>query len=268
MLKRNLELEAKLEQILSSPGTASVSPAAEARTIANSGLEEARALEIARLRTQGQPLQHLLGFQFFYSHEYRVNASTLIPRPETEILVDAVLKNSALVATSRMAELGTGTGAIAGEILSHRPQFTAVVSDAVKDALTLAQENFERLRVLDRVQILPKVDLQSGFEVFEPCGPFDLVISNPPYVSRQDEIAPDVLFHEPATALFPPQDPNFFYLNFIEHAAQILKHGGFFYFEVPHERADFLEKKFQAHFEGVELLMDLTGRPRVLKGRR
>jgi release factor glutamine methyltransferase len=106
-----------------------------------------------------------------------------------------------------------------------------------------------------------------GFNPFEPLGPFELLVSNPPYVSRDDEIDAGVLLHEPGSALFPwNNDPGFFYTDFILRAKKLMAPGGAAFFEIPHERADLLEAEFQkSGAKRVSLIPDLTGRPRVLR---
>ena len=107
--------------------------------------------------------------------------------------------------------------------------------------------------------------------MFKSTAPFDLILSNPPYVSKKDEISEEVLTHEPGSALFPSplgsiEEPDYFYDNFLTQVASILRPGGASFFEVPHERADEILIKFKAGgAKQAELISDLTGRPRVLR---
>ena len=234
--------------------------------------ERELAISIARTRAQGIPLQHLFGYQTFMDRDYRVNGSTLIPRPETEILVAACeewltqrMSDTAL----RFAELGLGTGVISCELLVRFPASIGVASETSSAAIRLAESNLshwcgsgwsERLRVLAVTQ-------DQGFAPFEPFAPFELLVSNPPYVSREDEIEAGVLLHEPGSALFPwNNDPGFFYADFILRAKKLMAPGGAAFFEIPHERALRLEAEFQkSGARRVSLIPDLTGRPRVLR---
>ncbi|MBU6153977.1 MAG: peptide chain release factor N(5)-glutamine methyltransferase [Bdellovibrionales bacterium] len=234
------------------------------------------ALHVAEDRSKGVPLQHLLGYQFFYSHEYRVDASTLIPRPETEILVDEALrylKKREIPGGFRFAELGLGSGIISCEILSHFPSCSGVASELNVDAISLAKMNLEQHLGPDfesRFQILHSPSPATGFELLSPHGPFDLVLSNPPYLSFQDEIEKEVRLHEPKNALFPidesgPLDPMFFYLNLRENCQILLKPSGAVFLEVPHERAGSIEHFFSSNgIYETRLIPDLTGRSRVL----
>jgi release factor glutamine methyltransferase len=229
------------------------------------------AQEIAMKRGTGIPLQHLLGFQYFLNHEYAVSPDVLIPRPETEILVTAAMEHaSSQMNADKLApefmffELGLGSGILSGELLSEFPKAHAAASDVSPAAISIAKKNLAALGVLNRIQILTTTNPDSGFEIFQSQGQSDLVISNPPYVAVTDEIEDQVKNHEPHAALFPPQHPNYFYVNFIEHAKNILKPDGAAFFEIPHERADSLRVLFQAKGFKCKLHDDLTGRPRVL----
>jgi release factor glutamine methyltransferase len=234
--------------------------------------DEARAcLTVAEARRAGQPLQHLLGSQFFHAHEYEVDSSTLIPRPETEILIDAALRWASAQGNRplRFAELGLGSGVLSCELLAHLSCASGVASETNRHAIELSRRNLSRILGHDRsarLQVL-QVEASAGFSVFLPQGPFDLILSNPPYLSPEDEIDPEVLKHEPRLALFPESgNPDEFYLDFLKHRQALLAPGGAVFFEIPHERASRLEAEF--HAEGarhVSVLLDLTGRPRVLQ---
>lgn len=238
---------------------------------------EITALSIANQRATGIPLQHLLGVQFFYEHEYAVDDSTLIPRPETEILVQAAiqwLEKERGSQSFNFAELGLGSGVIATEILSHFKNASAVASELSSRAITLAKKNLFSIlgdAAHSSVRILEPTHSDSGFEIFLDHAPFDLVISNPPYVSRADPIEEEVAKYEPRSCLYPETDgpieqPNYFYENFILHSKTLLKPNGIAFFEVPHERAQALAQIFKnAGFLSVQLIPDLTGRNRVLR---
>lgn len=230
------------------------------------------AIHLARDRAQGIPLQHLLGYQTFMDRDYSVNGATLVPRPETEILVAAcqewVLQSQG-PASFRFAELGLGTGVISCELLVRFPGASGIATETSAAAIELAESNLSRWcgsGWAERLRILP-VSQDQGFGPFESHAPFTLLVSNPPYVSRNDEIESGVLLHEPASALFPwNNDPGFFYADFISRAKRLMAPGGAAFFEIPHERALPLEAGFQkSGAKRVSLIPDLTGRPRVLR---
>jgi release factor glutamine methyltransferase len=234
--------------------------------------ERNRCLELARSRAEGIPLQHLLGQQTFLEHDYAVNGSTLIPRPETEILVASCEEWVLARGTERplrFAELGLGSGVISCELLFRFAKATGVASETSPAAIRLAESNLTRWcgpAWSGRLKVL-EVSIEVAFAPFVAEAPFDLVISNPPYVSHEDEIEDEVLIHEPAGALFPFNgDPDYFYKDFISRAGTLLAPGGAAFFEIPHERADRLEAEFQkCGTKRISLIPDLTGRPRVLR---
>ena len=233
-------------------------------------------LQIAENRAKGVPLQHLLGYQFFYSREYSVNSSTLVPRPETEVLVDEAirfLRTRHTRADFRFAELGIGTAVISCEILSHFPQSKGIASDVCLDSIELAKKNLkEHLgpEYTSRIDILHSPSSTTGFEIFQPFAPFDLIVSNPPYLSPEDEIDNEVSVFEPASALFPltngkPSNPLHFYESLVDQAPRLLCPGGAIFLEIPHERAEIILKLFpKGEFEEISLIPDLTGRNRLL----
>jgi len=241
--------------------------------------EITEAIHIAENRARGVPLQHLLGYQFFYSHEYSVDSSTLIPRPETEILIDEVIRfinTENLPPDFHFAELGLGSGILSCELLSYFPRATGSASELNAHAIKLAEKNLEAIigpLFRKRLSILEPEGSETGFEIFLNQGPFDLILSNPPYLDPTDELEDEVVQHEPGSALFPAKtklgfDANYFYQNLITHSAALMKENGALFLEVPHERADELRKLFLiSGFDHVKLFDDLTGRPRVLMAR-
>jgi release factor glutamine methyltransferase len=239
------------------------------------------AMKMANERIKGIPLQHITGNQYFYEHDYTVNHHVLIPRPETEILISSAIeyinkkwKNSPF----RFAELGLGSGVLSAEILFHFKAAIGLASEVSPQAIALARENLDRIVGVgnweNRFSILEPGDTHVGFEIFEEYKPMDLIISNPPYVSVHDDIESEVLRHEPHTALFPmigaandgeKENPNYFYESFLHHYQKILKPDGIAFFEIPHERSQSIEHEFiNAGFTRINIVNDLTGRPRVL----
>jgi release factor glutamine methyltransferase len=234
---------------------------------------ENSALELAHARTTGIPLQHLLGEQYFYHHEYQVNKSVLIPRPETEILISEIfskVKDKFKNGKFRFAELGVGSGILSTEILAEFPQAAGIGSELSSQSIEVARKNLRTIvgeNWEERFQLMESLSSEVGFEIFGPKAPFDLILSNPPYVSIEDEIEEEVLHHEPHMALFPEtvnDEPNYFYFNFLAHEKNLLTPEGVAFFEIPHERAEELREMFQQSFSNVKLIKDLTNRYRVL----
>lgn len=242
---------------------------------------ENEALRMAKLRVKGIPLQHITNNQFFFEHDYEVNQHVLIPRPETEILMSQVInyiRGRWKTGAFRFAELGLGSGIISTEILFHFKNAVGLASEISPQAIAVARYNIDRILGVgnweERFSILEPAENSVGFEVFSGYRPVDLIVSNPPYVSVDDEIEDEVLKHEPHLALFPitggvnlteKENPNFFYESFLFHHQKILKPDGIAFFEIPHERAEPIKHQFEnAGFINISIIPDLTGRARLL----
>jgi release factor glutamine methyltransferase len=146
-----------------------------------SALELEPLREKVRRRAEGEPLQHLLGHWDFYGRTFKTDKRALIPRPETELLVDTLLKEVTKGEPStRLVDVGTGSGVLAITLALERPELEVFALDLSEEALTLARENAERLGVLDRVAFR-RSDLLEGIE-----GPFHWVVANLPYLPTSD----------------------------------------------------------------------------------
>jgi release factor glutamine methyltransferase len=230
------------------------------------------AAEFRRLvheRSRRIPLQHLTGTQAFWKQELRVTPDVLIPRPETELLVEAALELLRGAARPVIADVGTGSGCIALALAAERADAELHATDLSEAALAVARDNERRLGLEGRVA------WQLG-DLLEPVaaairGRADLVVSNPPYVDQaeRDSLAPEVRDHEPELALFPPGDALSVYRRLVPAAAVVLKPGGALVVEIApaldRAVAGLLEA---AGFEGIEVRPDLAARPRAALGRR
>jgi release factor glutamine methyltransferase len=231
-----------------------------------------RVVVLAHGRSEDRPLQHLTGFQQFLSNEYKVSSSTLVPRPETEALVAHAVRTLRKGSSNPHfgIEVGLGTGVIAIELLKEFPALEMAGSELVSEARFLASENARSIlgdRFDTRLKILEAGDSLRVLEPFEALPLADFLISNPPYVSLEDEIAPDVLRHEPASALFAPKsDVVYFYRKIAEGAASNIRVGGAIFLEVPAERADVVLELFAAPQWECSLFTDLAGKKRILSG--
>jgi release factor glutamine methyltransferase len=161
--------------------------------------ERATVRELALRRRRREPIAYLTGAREFYGRRFRVTPDVLIPRPDTETLVDAALALLPLDAPARVLDLCTGSGAIAITIAAERPAASVDATDISSGALAVARENAERLGVADRTRWLEG-------DLFAPLArtTYDLVVANPPYVAESERasLAPDVRDFEPALALF------------------------------------------------------------------
>ena len=221
--------------------------------------EQLQAL-VAR-RAALEPLQYLLGEQEFYGLALRVTRDTLIPRPETEHLVEAVLEwCSTQPQPLRMVDVGTGTGAIALALANELPEATIAACDLSPAALAVAQENAARLGLGARVAFRQS-DLLAGFA--DEC--FDAVVSNPPYVPTGDaaEMQPEVRDHEPHLALFAGEDGLAIYRRLVVEARARLRAGGLLAMEIGYGQREALRGLLEG-WQQVRFVEDYAGIPRVV----
>ncbi|MCO4470082.1 methyltransferase [Streptococcus infantarius subsp. infantarius] len=211
---------------------------------------------MAQLEDHRSP-QYITGKAYFRDLELAVDERVLIPRPETEELVDLVLKENSK-ADLRVLDIGTGSGAIAISLKSARPDWQVTASDISQGALQLAEENSKLNQVsLDFVES----------DVFgQITGTFDVIISNPPYIAYgdKDEVGMNVLASEPHLALFADEDGFAIYRQIIEGAGEHLSENGKLYFEIGYKQGDGLRALLSKHFpqKRIRVLEDIFGKDR------
>ncbi|HET9949397.1 MAG TPA: peptide chain release factor N(5)-glutamine methyltransferase [Longimicrobiales bacterium] len=221
---------------------------------------------LLRRRAAREPLQYVLGRQAFRELDLVVRPGVLIPRPETEMLVEAVLEWArASGRTEPVAlDLGTGTGAIALSLLAEGPFARAVATDVSPAALEVARENAAAAGLAERL------DLREG-PFFDPVGSeerFDAVVSNPPYVAEGDRgrLAPEVAEWEPAEALFAGPEGLEAIARIVPGAARVLRPGGLLALEVGEDQAarvrELIER--QGDYEDVRVVKDLARKERIV----
>jgi release factor glutamine methyltransferase len=226
------------------------------RPLTAAELDEARAL-VAR-RSRREPLQYVLGEWGFRRLTLRVDSRALIPRPETETLVERALALIADLESPRVLDVGTGTGAVALAIADEHPGARVTSVDVSQEALALAAENVERTGL--SVQLL-RHDLFEGL----PAGPWDLVVSNPPYVDLADlpSLQPEVRDWEPHIALAAEGAVD----AIVRAAPAVLAAGGWIALEVGDGQADEVAASIaQLGYGRVRITADLAERPRVVEG--
>jgi len=231
-------------------------------------LEAERFRALVRRRASREPLQHILGTQAFWKHEFRVTPDVLIPRPETELLVEASLGLLRGAERPLIVDVGTGSGCIALSLAFERPDAAVHAIDLSAPALAVARENAGRLGLESRV-VFHSGDLLDP--VAHLAGRIDLVVSNPPYVDPADRpgLAPEVRDHEPPEALFPPGGALSIYRRLAAASAVSLREGGGLALEVsPFVAGPVTELLVAAGFAAPSVCPDLAGRPRVVFARR
>lgn len=220
----------------------------------------AEFLALVHRRAKGEPVAHLLGEQEFWSLPLKVNASTLIPRPDTECLVEAALALD-LPEDARVLDLGTGTGAIAIALASERPAWTIDACDSQESAVELAHANAKALG-------FPIAVMRSDWFSGLPRRNYNLIVSNPPYVAERDEhlCQGDVRF-EPASALVAGPDGLDDIRQLVASAPAWLEHGGWLLIEHGYDQGDAVRQLYgAAGFQAVETRQDYGQRDRFTMG--
>ncbi len=209
--------------------------------------------ETLKKRGEGIPIQHLLGNVYFQKYEFKTDARALIPRPETEELVEWILKWE-LPSDLAILDVGCGSGVIGLTLAAERPTWHVTLADISEDALALAQENAAMLEVTN-VEFLHS-DLFSHIG-----GPFDGIVANLPYVPETERatLTREVM-HDPALALFSGTDGLDLIRRFIPEAFTRLKPGGWLVLEIGHDQASQVREILHAHsFTDIEVKTDLSG---------
>lgn len=215
-------------------------------------------------RANGEPVAYLVGSQGFWSLELAVNNHTLIPRPETELLVEKSLELLASKTHAKILDLGTGTGAVALALATERPQWSIIASDCVPQAVLLAEQN-RRAHALNNVSIVESNWFQS---LSDNQQSFDLIVSNPPYIDPADPHLSqgDVRF-EPQTALVADGQGLADIRHIVENARQFLAEGGLLLLEHGFDQANLVQQLLEENgYSAVFTEQDLNGNDRVSGG--
>ena len=218
---------------------------------------------VLQKRLNGEPIAYILGYRELYGLKLKATSDTLIPRPDTETLVEAALAKILRNDNLKILDLGTGTGAIALAIAKHRPFAQVTAIDASKNALKIAQENAQNLQIAN-VQFI----LSNWFDALKNQR-FDVIVSNPPYIEEHDvHLALGDLRFEPLTALASGQDGLDDIRKIISQAPQHLNPRGWLLLEHGYNQASLVAALLgQAGFSEIETIKDLGGNDRVTLGR-
>ncbi len=225
--------------------------------------EESQAVEDCLYdRISGVPLQYIVGRQEFYGRYFRVTPDVLIPRPETEYIVESVMENVQHAPGRRVLDVGTGSGCIAVTLSLEIPEAEVFASDISEPALRVASENAAALGARVGFVCMDVLDAASGT--------FDFIVSNPPYV-RPDEVnwlQREVRDHEPRVALFSPRDEPVIYQRLVSGAQERLRPGGYLVMEIGIAMEDRVLCLFGAGWEKLPTKTDLQGIPRTVIARK
>jgi len=270
-----------------------------------SSLDAHRFISLIARRAEGDPTQHLTGKQEFWGLEFEVTPDVLIPRPETEHIIEVALdrlavrelragrKRTLTGEDLQLIDVGTGSGCIAIALAKELPGAHILATDVSPAALAIAQRNAARHSVTDRIHFLESnlldalsvgaryieplqsnlaknFDLESAVTIHESHS-FDLIVSNPPYIGRKEKetLMREVRDHEPELALYGGEEGYELYADLISQAAQFLKTGGILVLEVGHNSLSAVQPLLDLpNWTAVVVTDDLAGIPRVIAAER
>ena len=206
-----------------------------------------------------KPAQYIIGQADFYGMQLKVDERVLIPRPETEELVELILAENPETNLS-VLDIGTGSGAIALALAKNRPDWSVTAADISQDALDLASENAKNQKF--------NIFFKKSDCFAEISEKYDIIVSNPPYISREDEseVGLNVLYSEPHLALFAAEDGLAIYRRIAEDAKDYLKDGGKIYLEIGYKQGQSVPELFSKHLpeKRVRTLKDQFGQDRMV----
>ncbi len=224
--------------------------------------DAARFREAAERRATGEPLQYITGVQDFYGRDFQVTPDVLIPRPETELLVEAALEVLVDSPSPLICDVGTGSGCIAVTLLCERNDARAVAVDVSQPALEIAARNARRYGVSDRIEF----KISDCFDGLNSTT-FDLVVSNPPYVSASAlaGLQREVRDHEPLVALSPGADGLSVIRRLLDEGAAFVKQNGHLIMEIGFDQGEAVQHIINPElWRLVEIRPDLQGIPRIV----
>lgn len=214
-------------------------------------------------RCTREPLQYIIGSASFMGLDFKVSPAVLVPRSDTEILVEEILKD--LHSGSRILDMCTGSGCILISLMNYSNECIGVGVDLSKDALEIAEYNASQL-VPDKDVSFINSDL---FEALGEGDKFDIIVSNPPYIASAviEELMPEVRDYEPRMALDGTEDGLYFYKKIVENSEKYLKSGGLLAFEIGYDQGEAVKQLMLDYgYNEVEIVKDYSDMDRVVKG--
>jgi release factor glutamine methyltransferase len=226
--------------------------------------QASRIIYISEELKSGKPIQYILGETFFYGCRFKLNGSTLIPRPETEELVDLIIRENKGY-MGNIIDFGTGSGCIAVSIASNLPGSIVTATDISREALMIAAENARLNNV--KVSFVEDDILNPDADKFEKAG---IIVSNPPYIRESEKqlMNKNVLDFEPHSALFvADSDPLVYYNGILRKGSEILESPGKIYFEINEALGNPMGQLLGSYgFKDIQVTKDINGKDRIIKG--
>ncbi|NTU59164.1 MAG: peptide chain release factor N(5)-glutamine methyltransferase [Chlorobiaceae bacterium] len=225
--------------------------------------------DCSRQRLQGRPVQYIAGEAFFYGNRFAVDERVLIPRPETELVLEHAMERLASCALSgagmpSILDIGTGSGCIAVTLSLRLPGTHLVAADISGDALAVAERNAADLGTGERIRFVQSDALDASF-VDAVGGPFDMVISNPPYIPESEwaSLQDEVRLYEPRLALVAPEGFEY-YRSIVSMAPKLVRKGGLLCFELHADAAEGVRALLGSGFSNIQVTQDYAGHDRAL----
>lgn len=236
--------------------------------------ELAHCRELVRRRVQGEPVSYILGYREFFGNSFKVTPAVLIPRPETEQLVEEALNWAQSKGAMGILDLGTGSGCIGLTLLKKLPDAKLIAVDISQEALAVAQENAVKLEVSDRVQFVhadaaTASDVLKAFKTFTGKSTVDIVVANPPYIASMDpSVEEGVVKFEPHQALFACDEGLALLKKWSQTYKNFLSDEGLMLMEMGYTQGEAMKKHFQSLevFQETRVIKDLSGHDRIIRG--
>ncbi|MDH7604662.1 MAG: peptide chain release factor N(5)-glutamine methyltransferase [Melioribacter sp.] len=217
-------------------------------------------------RSKNEPLQYIVGKAEFYGLEFKVNPSVLIPRPETELLVETIINLEKDKSKTLILDIGTGSGNIAITLAKYLPYAKIIAMDISSEALNVAKENSEFYNTSNQIEFIRK-NIFDDFSLYDLK--FDVVVSNPPYVSIEDYnfLQKEIINYEPKIAVTDNEDGMKFYKRITQISKQCLKSNGKLFYEIGKGQSEIISKMMaEENFYDIHILKDYQQIDRVIYG--
>lgn len=229
--------------------------------------ERGQYRDLIKRRSLGEPVAYLVGYKYFWRHQFAVDKRVLIPRPDSETIIETVLaavQSQRIASPKRILDIGTGSGCLAISLAAEFPEASVTAWDVCPRALMIAEQNALKIGCDNRIHF----ERRSCFDIY--AGPaFDIIVSNPPYIGQHEILSSSVVNFEPHGALFADEGGYAFYQHFAQMADHWLEPRGMMICEVGHQQAENVAALFQQHqWTPVDLIQDLAGIGRVVVAQR